>query len=81
MFTFLQVLSASARSILCNNTTKNLLKELSLSDVIQVFVIACTSNPFIISACLLDMVLGYFFGLRDYYENKMVWACMPFKHT
>ena len=43
------------------------LKELSLSDVI--FAIACTSNPFINSACLLDMVLEYFFG-------SYRWACI-----
>ena len=77
MLTFLQVSSASARSILCNNTIeKKLLKELSLTDVI--FAFACTSNPFIKSACLLDMASGYFFSWRDYYESKMVWACIPF---
>ena len=68
--------SASARSILCNNTTekkkkkKKSIERTSLTDVI--FAFACTSDPFIKSACLLDMVLGYFFSWCDYYQNKMV---------
>ena len=36
----------------------------------MLFAVACTSNLFIKAACLLDMVLGSFFGWRDYYEKK-----------
>ena len=78
MLTLLQVSSASAQSILFNNTTAKIYWKNYLPVII--FAIACTSNPLIKPACLLDMVLGSFFVWRDYYENKMVWTCMPFKH-
>ena len=39
------------------------------------FATACNSNHFIISACLLDMVLRSFFLCVIHYENKMVDAC------
>ena len=50
--------------VLCNdNRRKDILTKHYFS--VMLFCIACISNPYITSACLLDMVLMSFFGLGN----------------